>query len=292
MDDIVVLIVDQDDETRQETATYVENELPEATVLLAGTKTAAMDLVAERAVDVLVTGYNLEDETGLELVSDVREYSSEIGCILFTQAETVDTESFEEVVVEFVGKDAPDAMAELTALIQQAGTELTQSAYPVSDDEAQRIDAATDILDRQDRLTEPFDRIATLARTHFDARASAVTIILRDRQEQLGMAGPQVAPTEREASLATHTLVQDDGVMMVTDTQDDPRFEDIETIQSAGITSYLGAVVHSPGGSVVGVLSVYDDEQRDFTPADQEYLELVAELSSDVLALETGGDQA
>lgn len=292
MDDIVVLIVDQDDETRQETATYVEDELPGATVLLADTKTAAMDLVTERAVDVLVTGYNLEDETGLELVADVRECSSETGCILFTQAETVETESFEDVVVEFVGKDTPDAMAELIALIQQAGAELTQSAYPVSDEEAQRIDAATHILDCQEQLTEPLDRIATLARTHFEAKASAVTIILRDRQEQLGTAGPHVVPTEREESLETHTLVQDDGVMMVTDTQGDPRFEDIETIQSAGITSYLGAVVDSPAGSVVGVLSVYDDEPREFSPADRDYLELLAELSSDLVALETGGDRA
>jgi GAF domain-containing protein len=181
-------------------------------------------------------------------------------------------------------------MENLIALIRQAGAELTQSAYPVSDEEAQRIGAATDILDRQNQLTEPLDRIATLARTHFDAEASAVTIILRDRQERLGTAGPHLAPDEREESLATHTLVQDDGVMMVTDTQADPRFADVETIQSAGIASYLGAVVDSPAGVVVGVLSVYDDEPREFSPADRAYIELLAELSGDLLALETGGE--
>jgi signal transduction protein with GAF and PtsI domain len=115
-------------------------------------------------------------------------------------------------------------------------------------------------------------------------------LVLRDRQEPLGQSGRHVAPLKREESLATHTLVQDDGVLAVGDTQADPRFAETETIQSAGIVPYLGAVVKAPAGTVVGVLSVYDDQPRNFCQAEQEYLERLAYLSGDLVALEAGGD--
>jgi len=290
MEGTVVLVVDEDEPVRLETANLVREGIEGVSVLTANSVATATDTLDNQSVDVLVTGYNLPEENGLVLADTVRDRSPGTGTILYTKAETVETESFEDVVVEFLAKDDPNATEELLALIEQAGPEQTQAAHPVPENEPARLEATERALLASEQVLEPLQEIATLTRDHFETSAGAVGFVLRDRQEVLANSGEMELPTVREDSLATHTIIAEDGVLAVEDTRTDPRFSEIPEIQSVGIRSYLGAAISTPEGHVVGTLSVYDERPREFTPADYEYIKRLGTLAGEILALATGGD--
>jgi CheY-like chemotaxis protein len=290
MGETVVLVVDRDEQTRLRTAKFIRERLENVSVLTANSLATARDALENQSVDVVVTGYTLGDGNGLELADYVRETSPGTGCILYTHSESVDTDSFEDVVVEFVGKESPDAVETLAALIEQTGPEQTQAAYPVPKAEGDRLDAADQLLAIRTEIGPVGERLATLAVEHFDASAAAMTLICRDRQVLVASVGELTLPTVREQSLATHTIVSEDGVMAVGDTHTDPRFVDTEEIHEAGIRSYLGATVETREGYAVGTLSVYDDEVREFSEADRNYIRELAAVIPEVLALRERGD--
>jgi len=292
MEESVVLVVDGDEGTRLQTAELVRGEFEGVSVLTANSVASARDALENQSVDVIVTGYVFPDGNGLELADHVRERYTGTGCILYTNSETVDTDSFEDVVVEFVGKETPDAERTLLALIEQAGPDQTQAAHPVPATEGARHDAAERIRDLEQRLSPAFDELTTLAVDHFGARSAAVTLILRDRQVPVSDSGTVTVPTVREHSLATHTIVSDGGVMAVPDTRADPRFSGTEEIQSAAIRSYLGAAIETAGGHAVGVISVYDDEKREFTAIDRREIRRFSALAGEIIRLAEGGERS
>lgn len=276
-----VLVVDDDEQKRSQTA-GVLSENSDIRVRTADSLETAMAVVQSEEVDVLVTGYDLRDGTGLELANRVREYSPATGCILYTSAENVETESFEETVVEFVPKDAPDATETLLALVEQAGIEQTQAAHPVPEEERERL-AGAEELASNDRVTGPFERICRLAAIHFGVETVAISAIHRDKQEILARTGSLEIPELRENSLGTYALTADERTITVEDTLIDPRFVDVDAIQNANVASYMGATIYAPDDVPVAVLSVYDDMPREFTDADQRYAATLAELIGDFL---------
>jgi len=292
MEKLAVLVVDRDEVSRAETAELLQSEVPEASVDTAESLTAAEQRLAEEPVDVLVTGYVLPDGNGLELVEAVRSSSPATTCLLYTHSETIDTESFEEVIVDFVGKDTPDSEQTLVALVAEAGETLTQASHPLPEGEDARLEAVARTRPPDGEPLAPLERIATLAREHFDGTAAAVTLIERHTQTVLGSAGEELVPSTRDESLATHVLTQPGETLAVGDARVDPRFADVETIQTAGVVAYLGARIETADGDAIGVLSVYDDDRREFTAADHSYVETLAGLAADVLALADGGDGA
>lgn len=289
MGETVVLVVDRDEQTRLRTAKFVRERL-DVSVLTADSLATAKDALENQSVDVVVTGYRFTDGNGLELADYVRETAPGTGCILYTHSESVDTDSFEDVVVEFVSKESPDAVETLTALIEQAGPEQTQATYPVPNAEQKRLEAADNFLAIRAEISPMGERLARLAADHFDAMGAALTVICRDRLEIVASVGNITFPTVREQSLATHTIVTENGVMAVGDTHGDPRFGDTEEIHAAGIRSYLGATVEAGEGYAVGTLSVYDDEVREFSETDRNYIGELAAVIPEVLALRERGD--
>jgi CheY-like chemotaxis protein len=285
MEEFAVLVVDRDEASREATADLVRSEISDAAVTTRDSRASAERALESETFDVLVTGYELPDGNGLELVKTVRSVSPTTTCLLYTYSETIDTGSFEEVIVDFVGKEGPDAEETLLALIEEADETLSQASHPVPDDEENRIEALERYRpDADDDLT-PFRRIVDLAQTHFEASSVALTLIERHEQTVLASTGGAVTPSKRDESLSTHVLTQPNGTMAVGNTRVDPRFADIGTIQSAGIVAYLGARLTTPGDAAVGVLSVYDDESREFDAADHGYVRTLANLAVDVLLL-------
>ncbi|MFT4947649.1 MAG: DNA-binding NarL/FixJ family response regulator [Natronomonas sp.] len=281
METLRVLVVDSDGTTRSETAEFVSEEF-DADVRTADSVSTATDLIEGESPTVLVTGYRFDDGNGLELVELAREHNPGCGCILYTRSESIDTESFEDVIVDFVPKEAPDARETLRALIEQAGIEQTQAAHPVPTTERQRLDAAEAFAKRSD--TEPFERIAKLAADHFALDSAAIVVVRRDEAEVLTAVGPERTPKLREQSLATHALTADQQVLGVEDTRTDPRFADIAAVHEAGIVSYLGGTIRDPAGEAIAVLSVYGTESRTFDAADRAYLRRLGMLAGDLLA--------
>ncbi|MXR52287.1 response regulator [Halovenus sp. WSH3] len=285
MERLRVLVADRDEPTRSETAAFVTEEF-DADVQTAESVAAASELIETEPPTVLVTGYAFPDGNGLELVELARERNRGCGCILYTHSEAVDTTSFENVIVDFVPKEAPDAEQTLRALIEQTGIEQSQAAHPVPEREQQRLDA-TEAFAEQTQ-TEPFRRISRLAADHFGLDSAAIVTIHRDDVGVLTTVGPERTPRLREQSLGAHTLTADQQVVGVEDTRTDPRFADINAIHEAGIVSYLGGTIRDPEGLAVGVLSVYGTEPRTFDAEDRAYLGRLATLAGDLL---DGGEQ-
>lgn len=285
METLRVLVVDGDETTRAETAGFIAGEF-DADVQTAGSVSAATELIEREAPTVLVTGYEFDDGNGLELVELAREHNPGCGCILFTRSGSVDTDSFEDVIVDFVPKEAPDAQRTLRALIEQTGIEQTQAAHPVPESERHRLDAAEAFAEQTN--PEPFERVARLAADHFDLDSAAIVVVHRDEVEVLTAVGPSRTPKLREQSFATHALMADKQVLGVEDTRTDPRFAEINAIHEAGIVSYLGGTIRNPDGEAVGVLSVYGTEPRTFDAADRTYVGRLATLAGDLIA--AGGD--
>jgi CheY-like chemotaxis protein len=287
MEPLQLLVVDGDERVRSETAAFL-SERTDAEVLTAGTLESATSTVEAEELAAVITGYNLPDGNGLELAERARADSPGTGCILYTSAESVETASFEETVVDFVPKGARDAEETLLALVEQTGVESTQAPYPVPESEGERVEAA-DRLGSRPELSGPLGRLARLAADRYDATGAAVSLLRRDRQELLARTG-SISPAEaRENTLSTFALTAEDGVMAVGDTLTDPRFVDIDAVHEAGIGAYLGATVYDPEGQAVAVLSVYDETPREFTASEEEYARLLADLGGDLIALSAGG---
>lgn len=287
MEPLRVLVVDGDESTRLETARSIEAGI-EGTVETASSCETAVALIEDEPPTVLVTGYTLPDGNGLELARSLREHSPGSGCILYTRSEDIETETFEDLVVDFVPKEAPDAIETLQALIEQTGIEQSQAAHPIPEREQDRLEAASAVATGSE--TGPFERVARLAAMYFDAEAAGIVVVHRDELEVLAAVGPDMTPQYREQSLAAYTLTAEQQVLGVEDTRIDPRFSDVNAIHEAGIVSYLGATIRDPDGDTPAVLSVYDTEPSVFDAVDREYLGTLAAVAGDLLALTEGDD--
>lgn len=283
MERLRVLVVDRDEPTRSATAEFVSGAF-DAEVQTADSVAAAREQIETEPPTVLVTGYEFADGTGLEIVTVARDQNPSCGCILYTNAEAVDTDSFEDVIVDFVPKESPNAQETLQALIEQTGIEQSQAAHPVPDTERKRLDAATAFADRTE--TEAFERITRLAAEHFEVDSTAIVAVNRDEVEVVTAVGPERTPQLREQSLSTHALTGDHQVLGVEDTRTDPRFAEITAVHEAGIISYLGGAIRGPDRAAVGVLAVYGTAPRTFDAADREFLGWLATLAGDLLAAE------
>lgn len=291
MEELAVLVVDRDDATRENTVGLIEDKFPDATVSACSSQTEATEAMRRTAFDVLVTGYVLPDGNGLELAEAARELSPSTTCLLYTQAEAIETESFEELVVDFVGKETPGAEETLLGLIDHERETITQAAHLLPEDEERRQESVNRYQPTE-QARNSFRRIASLAQRHFDGDAAVVALIDRHKQQVVASVGEVVTPSNRDESLGTHVLAQEGGTMAVGDVRVDPRFAAVETIQSAGIVSYLGAVIEDADGHGIGVLSVYDDNPREFTAEDHRYIRTLADLAADVGQFSAGGGRA
>jgi CheY-like chemotaxis protein len=287
MEPIAVLVVDRDESTRSELAEFVTTEF-DAAVQTAESVAAGSEIIESSPPTVLVTGYEFPDGNGLELVALAREQNPGCGCILYTDSETVDTESFEDVIVDFVPKESANDREVLRGLIEQTGIEQTQAAHPVPEDEPERLDAAERLSGVE---TDSFERIVRLAADHFGVESAALVLVRRDEVEALTAVGPPRVPELREQSLSTHALLADEQVLAVEDTRTDPRFSEINAVQDAGIVSYLGATVPGEGEDGVAVLSVFGTEPRVFDADGRAYLGRLAAVAGDLIARDDGDDE-
>lgn len=287
MEPIAVVVIDRDESTRSELAEFVTSEF-DADVRTAESVVAGSERIESTQPTVLVTGYEFPDGNGLELVALAREHNPSCGCILYTHSETVDTDSFEDVIVDFVPKESASDKEVLRGLIEQTGIEQSQAAYPIPEDEPERLDAVEQLAG----IDQPgFERIARLAADHFEVDSAALVLVRRDDVEALSAVGPEVLPELREQSLSTHALLADEQVLAVEDTRTDPRFSEIQAVQDAGIVSYLGATVPGQDETGVAVLSVFGTEPRAFDDADSEYLGRLAALAGELIALDDGDEE-
>lgn len=282
-----VLVVDPDEGDRHETVESFQSAATDTNVVAAASNAQAVETLAETAVDAVVTRYTLGDATGLELVAHVREEYPETDCFLYAETTVIDTASFEATVLEFVPKDTPGARDRLVALVGQ-GPEQGQLSYPLPDDEDGRLAALDRYGTVSERAEQALGHILSLADQHFDVSTAAVTVVDEQTQRVIAREGPFSPPTERAASLSTHTLVSEEGSMAVSDLYADQRFAEDVGPGETDIVAYLGAAIETPAGHPIGALNLYWGQPREFSTADRRYLATLADLVADVLVIGSG----
>jgi len=257
-------------------------------VLRRETVAAAKATLTDRSVDCLVTAYDLPDGTGTELIGHVREVDPDTGCILCSDAsrDRIDTEADAGTthVAEFVRTDSPGAATRVAQLVDTTADRRSQTAYPLPQNEDERLAA----LERHDFDSERFlsavRRLTDVAAAHFDVAQSSVNLVTERTQEFLACHGESWDATTREQSICTFTILED-GVTVVEDIREDPRFADTEFLEELGIRFYAGASITTDDGLPLGTVCVYDDEPRAFSDDDEAFLELLAAAAADWLAI-------
>jgi len=285
MRELTVLSVDADDDGRTATRDALAADGAISVTEATSVATAGDTLETER-VDCVVTEYELPDGTGLDVAARIRETTPDTPCILFTNAspDLIDTSHREDVVVEYLPRDIPNAHEALARLVQNVVTDRSQVGYPLPTKEDERLTA----LEQYDRpgmaAVDTFDRLTTLARSHFEVDVAFVGLIDAHEERFLACAGTDWETLAREDSMCTHTILEDD-ILVVDDTHADERFEDNDRLDELNIRAYAGVPLETPRGATIGAFCLTDDEPRAFSDEDLANLRLFAEEAMDQLEL-------
>jgi len=247
---------------------------------------ADLDSILSSSVDCVVTEYDLPDGTGLDVTRRVRERSPDTPCVLFTSADPadIDTANSRDLVVEYLPKEMPDAHASLVRLVKNVVAERRQVAYPLPDEEDERLAALRQYDLPEFDAVEAFDRIAELARSHFAVNIAFVGLVDAHEERFIACRGADWETLDREDTICTHTILGDD-VLVVEDVQADDRFRHNEILEELDIRSYAGAPLETPSGVTIGALCLIDDEQRTYDDAQRSDLRRFADEAMEQLEL-------
>jgi GAF domain-containing protein len=288
-----LLCVDPDENARTETVERLRSGLDglDLTFVSCASLAEAEDALSP-AIAAIVTEYDIDGGTGVELITRADEVCPDAGCVLYTgtDPDAINTAALGDALTEYVGKTSLFGDDRLTQLVRTIVEERRGASYPVPQMEAERINALHSYDLDNEELHDALDRLTDLAAAHFDVAIASINIIDEHSQEFLACHGSATEweSMDREASICTFTILEDDDVMIVEDVTEDPRFESrSEALIGMGIRSYMGASLIAPSGLRIGSLCVYDDEPRSFGPGGKEYLSDLAATAMELIELHT-----
>jgi CheY-like chemotaxis protein len=288
---LTIACADGDPQARRETRDALVDDGHD--VVSCATVNEADNLIGTGDIDCVVTEYSLPDGTGLELTELVRDRSPDTPCVLFTDAtpDRIDSARHGDVVVEYLPRDMPDARESLCRLVENVVAQRTQVGYPLPPDEDERL-AALAQYDRPGMdATETFDRLTELARAHFGVDVAFVGVIDAHEERFLACAGEDWETLTREDSMCTHTILEDD-MLVVEDVDTDPRFADNERLAELDITAYAGVPLRTPRGATIGAFCLTHSETRSFSEAELADLRRFADEAMEQLELRRRLDEA
>ncbi|WP_323676449.1 PAS domain-containing protein [Halorubellus sp. PRR65] len=122
MRDVQVLCVDDEQSLLDLTETFLDRESDRINVLPARTADQALDVLAERDVDCVVSDYDLEHRTGLAFLKTVREDHSDVPFVLFTGkgSEAVAADAISAGVTDYLQKGGREQYALLANRVENA----------------------------------------------------------------------------------------------------------------------------------------------------------------------------
>jgi CheY-like chemotaxis protein len=252
----------------------------------ASTVEAGTDVAGTDGVDCVVAEYGLPDGTGFELFDRVRQHHPNAVCVLFTDAghSDIDSAAFRETIAEYLPKDGRDSLDRLVEVTRNAVVNRTQVGFPLPAAEDERLDAVGEYDVEDLRAVDTFDRLSELIATHFDIEVAFVGLLDEEQERFLACHGADWTTLAREDSVCTHAILED-GVTVIENVQEDPRFEHNETLRQLGVRSYAGADIDGPDGHTVGELCCIDHEPRSYTDRELTDLQLFAEEVAEQLEL-------
>ncbi|OGT36998.1 MAG: adenylate cyclase [Gammaproteobacteria bacterium RIFCSPHIGHO2_12_FULL_38_14] len=132
---------------------------------------------------------------------------------------------------------------------------------------------------------ERFNRIVRLAAKILGVPSAYIAFLDTERQWFKAKIGIEANETPRNISFCTHTIQQDDP-LIVPDALLDPRFANSPLVQDDPHTRfYAGFPLSSPGGHKVGTLCIVDKQPRTLSPTHLSVFQDLAMLAEDQLAL-------
>ena len=155
------------------------------------------------------------------------------------------------------------------------------AACPMPTREAERLRAleAYRVLDTP--ADAGLDDLASLASRICATPMAMISLVDQDRQWFKARVGLDLAETPRDVALCAHAILGD-GVMVVPDTQSDPRFSANPLVAGEpGIRFYAGAPLRTGDGHALGTICVLDRRPRTLTEDQSRALEV---LSREVVA--------
>lgn len=285
-----------DDDTAVEQTSAALDRAGTLETVSATTVESAAETLSSTPVDVLVTEYELEDDTGLELIDTLRAEQPQTPAVLFTETgpSDIDTGSFEEIIVEYLSKDLPEARDQLVPIVTDVIEHSTQVGHLLPDNEEKRLAALAEYDIEELPTEESFERMTDLIASHFDAEIAFVGLVERDQERFLACHGGDWDTLTREDTICTHSMLEED-VMVVEDILDDSRFNENGALLSLGIRSYAGANMTTHTGEVIGQVCLIDMEPRSYSEKEQAELQQYADLAMEHLdlrqrILDAGGD--
>jgi len=277
-----VVCVDADEAIRTATVQALEaagfEVRPSGSV--ADTETALDD-----SVGCVVTAATLPDGGGFDVVELVRDRYPDCACVLFTDEQPADLpRGGREQVVEYVPRTVSDAHDRLVDVVTAAASGTTQAAYPVPENEAERLAALADYDLEELSALDTFERLTSLITSHFDINVAFVGLVDSHEERFVACEGANWRTVSREDSICTHTILTDD-VMVVEDIQNDPRFAAVDRLKEPDIQSYAGARITDGEGNALGAVCCIDGEPRSYTQAEVDDLRRFADEVEEQLAL-------
>ena len=279
-----VLCVDTEDRVSSVSAAVDDEE--NLTTISATSVAAARDVIDEEPIVGVVTSYTLPDGSGMDVIQSVRDQIPQTPVVLFTDVSPaeIDTESFEEVLVEYLSRELPDAEDRLGFIVNDVIDHSAQVGFLTPDDEEERLKALEEYDIDELPIEESFQRITDLITAHFDIAVAFVGLLEKDEENFLACTGGDWDSITREETMCTHSMLQED-VMVVEDIANDNRFNKNEQLENLGIVSYAGANMTTSDGHVIGQVCALDHEPRTYTEAERQQLEQFADTVMEILEL-------
>jgi diguanylate cyclase (GGDEF)-like protein len=140
-----------------------------------------------------------------------------------------------------------------------------------------------DVLDTAPE--ESFDRITRLVRLTLGVETSVVSLVDKDRQWFKSRQGTDTVETPRSISFCTHTIQQDEP-LVIPNALEDPRFANSPLVTcEGGVRMYVGVPLRTPGGFNIGALCAINSKPGTITADQLEVMQDLARLVVDELEL-------
>lgn len=199
------------------------------------------------------------------------------------------SELLDEAALERLGADA------LVNSVDEAIRRIHRILAPVETKEAQQAELPANNAEHAVALNmsgllagdhrDTLDAIAKRAADVFNVNKAVIAIVDEERELFVGQCGDFPAgatdqsgallPMPRDDAICKY-VVAGEKVLVIPDTDRDPRFSDDAAIAGWGVRFYAGYPLQSKEGLVFGAFCILDDETRQFDEKDVELLEKMA----------------
>jgi len=245
----------------------------------------AVEAVIDDNVGCVVTAATMPDGGVFDVVELVRDSYPDCACVLFTDEPPADLpRGGRDQVVEYVPRTVSGAHDRLVDVVTAAATEVTQAAYPVPEDESERLAALAEYDIDELATLETFERLTALITSHFDIDVAFVGLVDAHEERFVACEGANWRTLAREDTICTHTILTDE-VMVVENVQNDPRFAGVDRLDKLDIRSYAGARITDDEGNALGAVCCIHGEPRSYTRAEREDLRRFADEVEEQLEL-------